>query len=664
MKHALSLVALFAVGCGQASGPDNTAPSGLDLAALDRTADPCVDFYQFACGSWIKNNPIPADGSEEAKFYEPYYATFPMLQKIIVDDAAGAREADDPFAALIGDYHTTCLAAPTDTAARGVLGALLAKVETATTLDDLARLIADQRALGSGSFFQFYVGVDAGDATRYTTTISQGGTELASPDYYLDPANAAVLADYRVHIATLSGLVGGTAIDPDAVIRIETALATAYLPNDQLRDPEATYHPMKVDEVVALAPTFPWQVFFTEAGFPALTTVNVATPAYLPALETLFKTAKMSDLKDYLRWQLLQDRSNALDQAFIDEDFRFWSSFSGQTEAQPRWFTCINSTLSAFGEAIALPFVARNFDEKATTFTRGMFESEREAFATRLGSATWLDAKTRSEALAKLDAMIAKVGHPATTPDFTGLVIDKSSFLGNDLRIRQLRTTRDQARLARPVDRAAWFISPLTVNAIYNPTANDVTLPAALLSTPFFATSRSNAANFGAIGGVLGHEMTHGFDDQGRHFDGNGTLRSWWTPAVAASFAERAQCVVDQFDAFEPLPGEHVNGKLTIGENLADLGGVSLAYDAMFNGNNQEAGGDGFSAEQLFFLGYAQVWCENVRPDLTSQWLLTDPHSPGKLRVNGPLSNLREFQEAFSCPAKAPMVRATPCRVW
>jgi predicted metalloendopeptidase len=293
-----------------------------------------------------------------------------------------------------------------------------------------------------------------------------------------------------------------------------------------------------------------------------------------------------------------------------------------------------------------------------------MFESEREAFATRLSSATWLDAQTRSEALAKLDAMIAKVGHPATTPDYDGLVIDKSSLLGNVLNIRRLGAARAPAQLARPVDRTAWFISPLTVNAIYNPTANDVTLPAALLSSPFFATSRANAVNFGAIGGVLGHEMTHGFDDQGRHFDGNGTLRTWWTPEVAASFADRAQCVVDQFDAFEPLPGEHVNGKLTLGENLADLGGVSLAFDAMFNGNNKEAGGDGFSAEQLFFLGYAQVWCENVRPDLTSQWLLTDPHSPGKLRVNGPLSNLPAFQDAFSCAASSPMVRAEPCEVW
>ena len=664
MKYAFGLVALLAVGCGQTPDLDDTGPSGLDLTALDRSADPCVDFYQFACGTWLKDNPVGSDGSRSAKFFEPYYATFPQLQKIIDDDTAGARAADDPFAALIGDYHASCLAAPGDTGTREVLRALLAKVDAVTTLDDLARRIAAQREIGSGSFFQFYVGVDLGDATRHTTAIYQGGVELADPSYYLDASNAEVLADYKTHITTMSTLIGGTPIDADAVIRIETAMVKAYVPDDQLRNPEALHHPMKVSEVIALAPTFPWQVFWAEAGFPALTSIDVNTPAYLPALEALLKSAPLADLKSYLGWQLLQDRSSGLDQAFIDEDFRFWSRFTGQASAQPRWFTCINSTLDAFGEAIARPYVARHYDETTTTFTRGMFESSRDAFAKRLTSAAWLDGKTRLEALSKLDAIVAKVGHPDKAPDFTGLVIDSTSFLGNEMSLRKLWKARARAKLDQAVDRTEWHLSPLTVNAVYHSTANDVTLPAALLRSPFFETSRSNAANFGALGAILGHEMTHGFDDQGRHFDGNGTLRDWWTPASEASFIERSQCLVAQFDAFEPLPGEHVDGALTLGENIADLGGVSIAFDALFDGNNGEAGGDGFSAEQVFFLGYAQVWCENVRPDLRSQWLLTDPHAPGKLRVNGPLSNLPAFREAFACPATAPMVRAQTCEVW
>ncbi|MEP7126390.1 MAG: M13 family metallopeptidase [Byssovorax sp.] len=665
MKYAFGLIALLAVGCGTSTDPvDTPAPSGVDLTALDRSANPCTDFYQFACGTWINNNPVGPDGSLQTKYFEPYYATLPPLRKIIEDDAAGAREADDPFAALIGKYHTSCLAAPFDTSGRAALGALLAKVDAVTTLDDLARRIAAHREIGSGAFFRFYVGVDLGDATRHTTGIFQGGVELSSPSYYLDPANADVLADYRNHITALSNLVGGTPIDADAVIKIETALATAYVPADQLRDPETLYHPMKVAEVTALAPTFPWQVFWTEAGFPALTSVNVATPTFVAALEAIFAKTPLADLKSYLRWQLLQDRSDSLDQAFLDEDFRFFSRFTGQASQHERWFTCFNATLATFGEAVALPYLARSYDETATTFARGMFEGSRDAFAKRLGSAAWLDAKTRSEALAKLDAMVAKVGHPDKAPDFTGLDIDAGSYLGNALRIRQFRSARSRASLDQPVDRSTWNLSPLTVNATYSPTVNDVTLPAALLASPFFETRWSNAANYGALGAVLGHEMTHGFDDQGRHFDANGTLRNWWTPAVAASFAERSQCVVDQFDAFEPMPGEHVNGTLTLGENLADLGGVNIAFDALFNGNDSEAGGDGFTAEQVFFLAYAQTKCENVRPDLASQWLLNEPHAPGKLRINGPLSNLPAFREAFSCSATSPMVRATPCDVW
>ena len=664
MKYALSLVALLTVSCGQAVDPVSTAPSGIDLTALDHSVDPCVNFYKFACGSWIAQHPIGADGSRAAKFFEPYYATLPPLQKIIEDDAAGARAADDPFAALIGDYHTSCLAAPNDIGAREVLRALLAKVDGVTTLDDLARRIAAQRELGSGSFFQFYIGVDPGDATRYTAAIYQGGVELADPSYYLDPQNKDVLVDYKAHITKMSTLVGGTPIDADAVIRVETALVTAFTPNDELRDPESLYHPMKTDEVVALAPTFPWQVFWAEAGFPGLKSVNVNMPAYLIALEALFKTAPLDDLKSYLRWQLLQDRSSGLDQAVIDEDFRFWSTFTGQASQSPRWFTCFNATLGRFGEAVAQPYLARNYDETATTLTKGMFESSRDAFSKRLGSSAWLDAATRKEALAKLEAIVPKVGHPDKAPDYTGLVIGSTSFLANELAFRRFGYARERARFGQPVDRNEWNLSPLTVNASYSPTANDVTLPAALLASPFLVISRSNAANFGALGGILGHEMTHGFDDRGRHFDGNGTLRNWWTPTVEESFATRAACIVDQFDAFEPLPGEHVDGTLTLGENIADLGGVSVAFDALFDGNDDEAGGDGFSAKQVFFLAYAQTHCENVRPDLQSQWLLTDPHSPGKNRANGPLSNLPAFGEAFACPASAPMVRPEACEVW
>ncbi|MFS8065975.1 MAG: M13 family metallopeptidase [Byssovorax sp.] len=659
MKYIISLLALLAVGCGGDDGP-----SGIDVTALDQSADPCVDFYQFACGGWTASHPISEDGSLTAKFFEPDYAAFPRLRAIIVADSAGAREADDPHAALIGDYYTSCRAGQHDSSSRAVLLALLAELDAVTTLDELARRVAAQRDVGSGSFFQFYVSVDPGDATRYTATLFQGGTELADRAYYLDADHADVLVDYKAHITSMSALLGGTPIDAEAVVRVETALAQAALPGDELRDPEKLYHPMKAEEAAALAPTFPWQIFWSEAGFAGLERVNVAQPGYLTALEVLFKTAPLEDLKSYMRWQLLQDQSSALDQPFLDEDFQFWSSFTGQTAQQDRAFTCLNKTLHALGEAITLPYVARHFDEASSKSTRAMFERERGAFARRLEKATWLDPLTKSEALAKLDAVVAKVGHPDKGPDLTGLVIDKGSFIGNEIRLRQLSHARSRAQLAQPVDRTVWFLSPLSVNASYGPTANAVTLPAALLAVPFLQASRTNAANFGALGAVIGHEITHGFDDRGRHYDGNGTLRDWWTPGQEASFEERSQCLVDQFDAFEPLPGEHVDGELTLGENIADLGGLNIAFAALFDENEDEVGGDGFDAKQVFFLSYAQTWCENVRPDLRSYWLLTDPHAPGNLRVNGPLSNLPEFREAFSCSESDPMVRAETCEVW
>jgi predicted metalloendopeptidase len=401
-----------------------------------------VDFYQFACGGWRKAHPVKGNATRETKFNEPYYAAFPLLQKIIEDDFNGARDADDPHAALIGDYYGSCVHAPEDTSSRDVLGGLLAKIDAVTTLDDLARQVAAQRDVGSGSFFFFYVSPDPRDSTHYGAILNQGGYELADRSYYLDPEYKGVIADYKAHIEAMSLLIGGTPIDAAAVIRIETALAAAWIPQDELRDLASLYHPMTAAAAAALAPTFPWQVFWSEAGFPALTSVDVVAPSYLLGLETLIKSTPLEDLKSYLRWQLLQDHASGLGQAFIDEDFHFWRTFTGQAQQYPRWFTCYNKTLAALGEAVAQPYIARHYDEAASTATRAMFDREQRAFATRLENDAWLDPGTRSEALHKLDALVAKIGHPTKDPDFTGLVIDDASFLGNEIRLRQLGHAR------------------------------------------------------------------------------------------------------------------------------------------------------------------------------------------------------------------------------
>ena len=470
MKYMLSLVALLAIGC---SGPDeNQGPSGIELAALDRSANPCVDFYQFACGGWIESHPIGEDASLAARFFDPYYEALPRLRAIMEDDAAGARAADDPHAALIGGYYASCLDAPGDTLLRDSLRALLAKIDAVTTLDDLARQAADQRDIGSGTFFQAYVGVDLKDATRYVLVLDQGGVELADRSYYLDADQKDVLVSYTAHINAMSALIGGTPIDAAAAIRVETALAKAALPREERRDPESLYHLMKASDAAALAPTFPWKTFWDEAGFGDLEEINVVVPAYLTALDALFKETPIDDLKSYVRWQLLQDYSRGLDQAFLDQDFSFWTTFTGQSSAPPRWFTCLNATLGAFDDAIALPYVARHFDERSGTATQAMVERSRASFAKRLGAATWLDTPTRSEALAKLDAIVAKVGHPAQGPDLAGLVITPSSYLDNNVSLLRFWTAQSRARLAKPVNRAEWHLSPVTVNASYSSTAN------------------------------------------------------------------------------------------------------------------------------------------------------------------------------------------------
>jgi endothelin-converting enzyme/putative endopeptidase len=663
MKYLLSLVVLLALGCGEADEPYQ-APAALDLAALDLSVDPCVDFYEFACGGWIKSNPIGAAGSHVSKYLEPYYASFPYLQEIIESDAAGERADDDPYAALIGDYYTSCLSAPHTISSRDTLRARLAEIDDVTTLEDLARKAAAQREIGSRAFCWLYVSPALGDATTYIAGLDQGGIKLADRAYYLEAEHEDVLALYEAHINIMSSLIGGAPIDAAAVIRVETALAEASLPAEDRRDPETLYHPMTAAEVAALAPTFPWQTFWDETGFSGLQKINVAVPGYFMALNDLLKTTSIEDLKSYLRWQLLQDHSRGLDQAFLDEDFAFWSTFTGQSAPPQRSVTCVSATLGELGFAVTRPYVARYFDEDAKETTAAIVDRVRAAFAKRLISAEWLDGPTRDEALAKLDALVANIGYPAEGPDLEGLVIAPGSYLDNAIELRRFSIARNRARLGQPVDRSEWSLSPLTVNAIYAWSANAITLPAIMLMPPFLDASRPSAANFGALGRVAGHEITHGFDDNGRKLDGTGTLRNWWTPAVEASFEERAQCVEEQFDAYEALPGEHVNGALTLGENIADLGGVTLAYEALFDGSEEESGSDGFDAAQTFFIAYTQTRCENIRPDLQSQRLFTDTHAPARLRINGPLSNLSAFREAFSCPANAPMVREEACEVW
>jgi len=640
-------------------------PSGLDIEGLDKTVDPCVDFYQYACGGWVRSHPLTEDATDLNRFQDPFYDAVDDLANIVLGDGRGMRHTDDPNAELIGNYYATCLAAPTSTAARTKLRDLAGDdtvmISRATYL---ATRAAQQRYLGSGTFFRLGVQADPDDSTRNIVTIGAGGFELPSASYYSDPALANVLSSYRQHISNLSQLILGDSLDENAVIRIESALAEAEGFEEEVRDPQAQVHRMTVAELAALAPSFDWSAFLSKLGYGSPDFVNVIDPDSMVALDHTLTGNSLQDLSQYMVWQLIQDRSAQLDQPVLDEDFEFWSQLTGQATPSERDWTCFLATLNALGPAVAQPYIARVFDENVRTIASDASRDLKQAFAARLAQAGWIDEATRQEALAKLDAVTFLIGYPTRWPSYTD-VLPGQSYFDDVSELTEHNLFRSQAALSSMVDRTEWRISPLEVNATYSGAFNQVTLTALWLAPPFVVDGALPARNGGSMRSIIGHELTHGFDDEGRHFDRMGNVRDWWSADAASSFDDRAQCLIDQFNGYEALPGQFVNGHATLGENIADLGGLVTAYHSLFDTpGGGGAGGDDFTAEQVFFLAYAQNFCDNMRPELAAQRLRTDPHSPSKFRVNGPLGNVPEFAKAFQCKAGSPMVRATPCQVW
>ena len=528
------------------------------------------------------------------------------------------------------------------------------------------------RGRGTGAFFSMSVGVDYGAPTQNVVGLDQGGVELPERDDYLDPDRADLRAAYRAHIVTLGAFFAGASIDPDAAITVETALAQAAQEPAARRDPNATFNPMSVEQLAALSPSFPWASYFGALGFGALSRVIVADPTYFSALEALLTTTPLPALRSYLAWQLVQDEAGAMDQAVLDADFRFWAQeFTGDSVPSPRDWTCMNATLSALGMEVSRPYVARYVPPALRAEASDQLGQVRASLTRHITDATWLDDSTRAEALSKLDAMIALIAYPDVWPAAPdGATMSATSYLANNVSLAQQGLQISVAALGQAVNRQAWSMTPITVNASYR-LINAIELPAGILRLPFFAAGSSPAGNYGGIGAVMGHEMTHGFDDSGRNFDGTGLLRDWWSPAVADTFHARTQCLVDQFAGYVVAPGLAIDGALTLGENTADLGGVLVSYDALISSHphSDEPTRDGYDDRQQFFLAFAQLYCENVRPETESELVMTDPHSPGPFRVNGTLVNVPEFAQVFGCTGPAPAVAAPPgrtdtCQVW
>ena len=650
------------------SGRAAAAPSGIEIDALDRKIDPCTDFYQFACGGWIAKNPVPADRRSYGRFAELQERNFTLLRRIL--EAPGA-DGDRKKAA---DFYAACMdEAAIETAGLRPIAPDLATIDEILNPDDLPVLIAHLHAYGVPVLFRFGAQTDLDDATNAIASIDQAGLALPDRDYYLktDQRSTELRDKYVAVIQKTLTLAGEPAeqasTDAKAVLSIETALATAMLDRVKRRDPASTQHHMTINELQALSPNFNWRKYAAASEAPPLPTINVAVPDYLRALNQLISASAMGDLKAYLRWQVLHESAEFLPKAFADADFEFFSrTLTGQQEQQPRWRRCVTETDSRLGEALGKAFVEETFSPKAKADTLQMVQDIKNAMRQDIDAAPWMSGETKKAAMVKLEAVVDRIGYPDAWRDYSSIRITRDDAFGNRQRTQLFDRKRTLAKIGQPVDRSEWSMTPPTVNAYYSPDRNNINFPAGILQPPFYRSGRDAAVNYGAAGAVIGHELTHGFDDQGRKFDGQGNLRDWWTAADGKAYEERASCVADQYSGYTVDGETHVNGRLTLGENTADNGGLRLALMAYLAGPGakNQSKVDGFTPEQRVFLGWAQVWCENARPEAERLKAATNPHASNKYRVNGPTSNMPEFAKAFSCKANAPMVRPSACRVW
>jgi endothelin-converting enzyme/putative endopeptidase len=522
-------------------------------------------------------------------------------------------------------------------------------------------------------FFGFGAGADAKDSKNEIANISQGGLGLPDRDYYLrtDPKSLELLKAYGDHMTKMFTLAG---VAPDraaamtkAVMTIETALAKVAMDRVAMRNPNARYHKLPVAELNKLAPDFDWKAYFAGLKTPAFDQLNITAPTYIEGLEGVLKDSTLDDLKAYIGWHILSSSASLLPKALADEDFHFGGTIlTGAKEERPRWKRCVALTDRALGDALGQKYVELAFSEQSKERTLKMVGEIEKEMAKDIGSLTWMSPATKDQALTKLHKVTNKIGYPDQWKDYSSMKISATDPLGNAQAASEYRTHRNLERIGKAVDRSEWGMTPPTVNAYYQPSNNDINFPAGILQPPFYGATRDEAVNYGAIGAVVGHELTHGFDDQGRQFDGDGNLKDWWNSTDADAFKLRADCIADEYSAFEATPDVHVNGRLTLGENSADNGGIRLAYMAMMDDLASKVTVDGYSAQQRFFLGYAQIWCSNSTEEASRLRARTDPHSPGKYRVDGVVSNFPAFGEAFGCKVGQPMMKEKEkaCRVW
>ncbi|HEV3184949.1 MAG TPA: M13 family metallopeptidase [Xanthobacteraceae bacterium] len=664
------IVVLLAAGAPPALAAD--AVPVIDPTAIDHAVSPCQNFYKFACGNWIRNNPIPPDRGRWTRFDSLTELNLAKLRGILEAAAAGT----DPATRKVGDFYASCMdEAGIEAKGLAPLAPALARIDELTGAAGLPAQLAQQHQLGMRAFFSFRSTQDNADATKVIGEADQGGLGLPDRDYYLrtDEKSVELRNAYRRHVAAMFKLMGGDPAaaehDADLVLAIETELAKASLDRVKRRDPKNLDHKLRRDELAGLAPRFAWDDYLAAVGQGSLETLNVGWPDFFKGFDGVLAADDPAALKAYLRWHLISGAAPLLPKAFVEERFNFQGSvLSGAKEDRPCWKRCVEQTNRLLGEELGRAYVAAYFGSKTRDETLAMVRSIEASYADDITSLDWMTPDTKAKALAKLEAIANKIGYPDKWRDYSALDIERGDALGNVLRAQGFEFRRQLAKIGKPVDRGEWYMPPPTVNAYYSSRYNDINFPAGILQPPFYDATRDAAANYGAIGSVMGHEMTHGFDDQGRHYDGSGNLKDWWTPADASAFEARAACLVGEYGDFTAVGDLKVNGRLTLGENIADNGGVRLSYAALEKALKGAVPPpvDGLSAPQRFFVAYAQSWCGSATEQDERRRALTDPHSPPEFRVNGVVVNQPEFAKAFSCPAGSPMAPPPEkiCRVW
>lgn len=663
---------------GLALAQSGTAPqsqSGLDLNAIDKSADPCKDFYQYACGNWIKNNPVPPDESAWSRFDELFQRNQTILRSILEDSEKHQdRSALDQ---KIGGFYHSCM----DEAAVEQKGTTPLEPE----LDRIAQIGGPQQLLDEIArlhdrqvyvFFAFDSTPDPNNAKMTIAELDQGGLGLPERDFYFrtDAKSEEIRKKYVAHIGKMFELIGVPADEAAkkaaTIMSIETDLAKGSLDVTSRRDPQKLVHEMPAADLKQLAPNFNFSEFFVQLKTPEFSKLNVAVPEFLKDFNSLVAQEPMAGLKDYLTWHYLTASAGRLPKAFVDENFDFYGrALSGAKELRPRWKRCVSATDDELGEALGRKFVELTFGEQGKQRTLDMVHEIEAQMQKDIESISWMGPETKKEALIKLHAVANKIGYPEKWRDYSSVRIVDDDYFGNWFRANQFENKRELDKIGKPVDRTEWGMTPPTVNAYYNPTENNINFPAGILQPPFYSNKADDAVNYGGVGVVIGHELTHGFDDQGRQFDPDGNLKDWWQKKDEEQFEKLAKCFVNEYGGFSPVPGVELNGKLTLGENTADNGGIRLAYFALLDDLAKRSipvaqKEDEYTEAQQFFLGFAQVWCENVRPEEARLLAQTDPHSPGKFRVNGVVSNLPQFGEAFGCKEGDNMYVAHGCRVW